>query len=69
MPAQLKKNFIGLVSDQIEEQRVVESLAKSNRVLRRPDDPVRSFAGPHIGMQNEIAGLRRRSAAHALPAD
>jgi hypothetical protein len=35
MPAQLKKNFIGLVSDQIEEQRVVESLAKSNRVPSR----------------------------------
>jgi hypothetical protein len=35
MPAQLKKTFIGLVSDQIEEQRVVESLAKSNRVLSR----------------------------------
>jgi hypothetical protein len=35
MPAQLKKNFIGIVSDQTEEQRVVESLAKSNRVLSR----------------------------------
>jgi len=28
-----KKNFIGIVSDNTEEQRAVESLAKSNRVL------------------------------------
>jgi HD superfamily phosphohydrolase YqeK len=37
MPAQkrqLRKNYIGIVSDKIEEQRAVESLAKSDRLLK-----------------------------------
>ena len=37
MPAQkreLRKNYIGIVSDKTEEQRAVESLAKSDRVLK-----------------------------------
>ncbi len=38
MPAQnreTKKNFIAILSDNTEEQRAVESLAKSDRIVRR----------------------------------
>jgi hypothetical protein len=81
MPAQLKKNFIGIVSDQTEEQRVVEWLEKSNLRDRIADALTRqSEAGqsspPQIGrlntaaareMQNEMAELPEAGRAHALP--
>jgi hypothetical protein len=37
MPAQkreLRKNYIGILSDKIEEQRAIESLPKSDRLMK-----------------------------------
>ena len=31
---ELRKNYIGIVSDKTEEQRAIESLAKSDRLLK-----------------------------------